>query len=169
MVQIVKAGEEHVEGIVDICTRGNQAAYQHIYTQSYLELVIKEFYNPERILEEVTHSSRDWGGYFAAIENGKVAGACGGGMISDKAGEVYVLYLDPDRRGEGIGTKLLEVLTKQQKEEFGAVEQWVSVQKGNNRGIPFYEARGFHFQREEKGYGSEEAASYVSLRYSRPI
>lgn len=28
-------------------------------------------------------------------------------------------------------------------------EQWVSVQDGNQRGIPFYEARGFAFQKKE--------------------
>jgi ribosomal protein S18 acetylase RimI-like enzyme len=62
-------------------------------------------------------------------------------MINDTAGEVFVLYLGPNRRNEGIGTMLLEAITKQQKEEYNASEQWVSVQKGNEKGIPFYEAR----------------------------
>ncbi|WP_338035672.1 GNAT family N-acetyltransferase [Halalkalibacterium halodurans] len=57
-------------------------------------------------------------------------------MTADHVGEIFVLYMDPVRRGEGVGTKLLEAITAQQK-EFGAMEQWVSVAKGNEKGIPF--------------------------------
>ncbi|MGF7127417.1 GNAT superfamily N-acetyltransferase [Natronobacillus azotifigens] len=57
--------------------------------------------------------------------------------ILREVGELFVLYLDPTRRNEGIGTKLLDAITQQQKEEFGAEKQWVSVQKGNRKGILF--------------------------------
>ncbi|WP_417168712.1 hypothetical protein [Terrihalobacillus insolitus] len=59
-----------------------------------------------------------------------------------------------------------EFVTKQQKEEYGAKEQWVSVQKGNMKGIPFYEAKGFKFQYEKI---PEENPAYIKLRYSRKI
>lgn len=130
--------------------------------------MIEEFYNEERILKEVTTSDREWGGYFVAIENDEVIGAGGGGMINDTEGELYVLYLDPLRRNEGIGTRLLDAITQQQKEEFHAGKQWVSVQKGNEKGIPFYEARGFVYESEQPVYGNEEG-EYRSLRYVRFI
>ena len=113
--------------------------------------------------------SREWGGYFVAVEENEVIGAIGGGMINQIVGEVFVLYLKPDRRNEGIGTMLLNALTKQQKEEFKATEQWVSVVKGNQKGIPFYEAKGFVFKNEQNGYGNSEEEEYCSLRYCREI
>ena len=117
---------------------------------------------------KVTHSSKEWGGYFVALENDEVLGAGGGGMITDSSGELFVLYLNPNRRNERIGTLLLNAITNQQK-EFGAIEQWVSVQKGNQKGIPFYEAKGFQFQYEQKGYNDKEGKNYISLRYKRQI
>lgn len=168
MIKICKANPNHVEGIAKVCIEGYWATYSNIYSKDYIEKVIKDFYNKERILNEVTHSSKEWGGYFVALENGEVIGAGGGGMISDTSGELFVLYLKPNRRNEGIGTLLLNAITNQQK-EFGAKEQWVSVQKGNQKGIPFYEAKGFQFQYEQKGYYDKEGKSYISLRYKRQI
>ncbi|GFZ76336.1 hypothetical protein GCM10010978_17520 [Compostibacillus humi] len=169
MIRIIEATEKHVQGISDVCTIANWTTYKDIYSTRYIEKVIKEFYQPDRILKEVTVKDRSWGGYFVAVENDEVLGAAGGGMISEKAGEIYVLYIHPSRRNEGIGTKLFEAVTNQQKEQFHAAEQWVSVAKGNERGIPFYEAKGFQFQYEEIDEGSTEEEKYISLRYYRKI
>ena len=120
-------------------------------------------------MKEVTDTSRGWGGYIVAVEDNEVIGAIGGGMISKASGEVFVLYLDPNRRNEGIGTKLLEALTQQQRDEYQAKEQWVSVAKGNQKGIPFYEARGFIFNYEQRGFENTEEENYTSLRYVRKL
>ena len=89
-------------------------------------------------------------------------------MIDNDKSEVFVLYLDPARRGEGIGTKLLNFLTDIQRDK-GAKEQWVSVQKGNMKGIPFYEKRGFKKVAEKLAYSNTEEENYISIRYSRKI
>ncbi|WP_329610094.1 hypothetical protein [Pseudalkalibacillus berkeleyi] len=68
MITIQKATATHVEGIVKVCTEGNRATYKDIYTQEYLDRITEEFYNPERVLSEVSTSTRDWGGYFVALE-----------------------------------------------------------------------------------------------------
>ncbi|MCA0149641.1 GNAT family N-acetyltransferase [Rossellomorea vietnamensis] len=169
MIHIQKANRSHVQGIKKVCSEVNRATYRDIYTKEYIERVIEEFYNEERILKEVTSLDRHWGGYYVALENDEVIGAGGGGMISETEGELYVLYLDPTRRNEGIGTLLLEAITQQQKEEFHASKQWVSVQEGNEKGIPFYEARGFVYENAQLGYGNEGEEDYRSLRYSRFI
>lgn len=166
MIQIMKANESHVEGISNVCTEGYWATYGETHSKEWIENVIKDFYNHERILREVTVSDRYWGGYFVAVENGKVIGAAGGGMIDNEVGELFVIYLDPTRRNEGIGSKLLDAITKQQKEEYGAKVQWVSVQKGNMKGIPFYEAKGFKFQYEKI---DPDYPTYIKLRHSRNI
>lgn len=169
MIHINKADTRHVSGISKVCSDGYWLTYNEIHSEEYIKRIIREFYNHERIQSEVTETSREWGGYFIAIEDNEVIGAIGGGMINDTAGEVFVLYLHPNRRNEGIGTMLLDTLTKQQKEQFKATEQFVSVAKGNQKGIPFYEAKGFIFKNEQNGYGNLEEENYITLRYSRKI
>ncbi|SDN97085.1 MULTISPECIES: GNAT family N-acetyltransferase [Halobacillus] len=167
-MRILKAEQAHVEGIVRVCSEGNRTTYADLYPADYIEQIIQQFYTKERILGEVTHTGKEWGGYIVAVDGDEVVGACGGGMIAEDASELYVMYLDPVRKNEGIGTKLLEAFTKQQV-EYGAKKLWVSVQEGNHEGIPFYEAKGFAFSHKQKGYGSEEAEKYTSLRYWKNI
>ncbi len=169
MLNVLKANASHVKGIAKVCSDAYWATYKELRPEGYIKRVIEEFYNHERILQEVTVTGREWGGYFVAVEEDEVIGAIGGGMIGETSGEVFVLYLNPDRRNEGIGTRLLDVLTKQQKEEFHATEQWVSVAKGNQKGIPFYEARGFIYSKEQRGYGNSGGENFISLRYVRKI
>lgn len=169
MAVIQKAQPEHVKGIARVCTDGYWATYSEMYSKEYIAAVVKEFYNEERILQEVVNCSREWGGYFVALDDGDVVGAGGGGMISENTGEVFVLYLDPERRGEGIGTSLLDAITQQQKEEFRAREQWVSVAKGNEKGIPFYEARNFVPHSEQPVFRSSTGDGIVSVRYWRKL
>ena len=90
-------------------------------------------------------------------------------MTDGGVGNVYVLYLNPALRGHGMGTALLEFMTKQQRSA-GATEQWVSVTEGNDLGIPFYLARGFVVRERVQyivaGDGTVEAHS---LRMSRSV
>jgi len=168
VIEVVRATPAHVAGICQVCADGYRATYADLCTQEYIERVIREFYNEERVLKEVTETGREWGGYFVAVENGRVVGAGGGGMTGERTGELFVLYVAPNRRNEGIGTRLLDAITRQQK-GYGATEQWVSVLKGNMKGIPFYEARGFVYQYERPAYANRDGDSYVSLRYKRLI
>lgn len=168
MIKIKKATEEHVEDIAKVCTEAFWVTYRGMQSDEHIERVTREFYNHERILSEVTTSTRGWNGYYVAVEGGKVIGAGGGGMTGEHTGEVFVLYLDPVRRNEGIGTRLLEAITEVHK-TYGAMAQWVSVLKGNQKGIPFYEAKGFSKQSERPGYGNTPEGDYMSLRYWREI
>ncbi|GAA0445253.1 MAG: GNAT family N-acetyltransferase [Bacillota bacterium] len=165
---VVKRGlPEHVEGISKVCSEGCLDTYEGIRSPENIRRNNETFYNYDRILHELDEVD-DWDGYFVALDNGVVVGAIGGGMIDDDKSEVYVLYLDPERRGEGIGTQLLNNLTDIQQTK-GSKEQWVSVQKGNNKGIPFYEARGFNFMYEKEAFSNAEEEDYISLRYRREI
>ncbi|MHC8520923.1 GNAT family N-acetyltransferase [Rossellomorea sp. H39__3] len=117
MIQIERATLQHVEGISDVCSRGYRATYGESHPKSYIERIIEEFYHPDRISSEITDGGDGWDGWYVALEEGTVLGAIGGGMTGAYQGEVFVLYLDPDRRGEGIGTLLLEALTRIQREK----------------------------------------------------
>jgi len=167
-LDIQRAEYKHAEGISKVCSMGYRATYKDTHSREYIERTIKEFYNLERVRSEITVESDGWDGWFVALEDNEVVGAIGGGMIAKDVSEIFVLYLHPDRRGEGIGTLLLNALTEVQKKK-GATEQWVSVAKGNQKGIPFYEARGFLFIEEKRSFGNRFDEEYVSLRYFRKI
>ncbi|MBY7142786.1 GNAT family N-acetyltransferase [Virgibacillus sp. NKC19-3] len=166
MITIQKATLEHVEGIAKVCIDSYWATYAELVPSTYINRMINEFYTPERIISEVTTTSSQWNGWIVAVDDGNVVGAGAGGMISENHGELFVLYLDPQRRKEGIGSMLLDAITKELM-KYGAKEQWVSVTKGNDKGIPFYEAKGFHFIHEQDEYGVVEGENFKALRYHR--
>ncbi len=157
------------QGIADVCIAGQWNTYKNIYSKAYIEKVIEKFYTVERIRKEIGETNKDWNGYFVAVQDNQIVGAIGGGVYDDTVAEVYVLYLDPHKRNQGIGTKLLQYITNVQKNKYGATEQWVSVAKENQLGIPFYEARGFTLVGEQQTYESEEDSNAISLRYKRKI
>lgn len=168
-VQIRKAVAGDEQQIAEICINAQWATYSDMYDKSYIEGVIEKFYTPARIRQEIMETNKEWNGYFVAVQNGKIVGAIGGGMIDETVAEVYVLYLDPAKRGEGIGSKLLSYLTDFQKRSYSAEEQWVSVAKDNEKGIPFYEARGFVKMEERMSYESRPEDQAVSLRMKRKL
>ena len=79
-----------------------------------------------------------------------------------------MLYLNPIRKREGIGSKLLAAITNYQINK-GAIEQWVSVAKDNQMAIPFYESVGFEYISEQPSYDLPEEEGFVSLRYRRSL
>lgn len=168
MVTIQKANEEHIDGIAKVCIDAYWATYSELLSSEYINRMIREFYTYDRILKEITITNRQWNGWIVAVDDGMVVGAGGGGMISENHGELFVLYLDPNRRKEGLGSMILDAVTKELK-EYGAKEQWVSVTKHNDKGIPFYEAKGFFCVHEQLEYGVVEGEDYMALRYHRMI
>ena len=158
-----------MQSISNVLTASQWFTYEHLFTEEYIRKLNQQYYNVKRIEQEVISIDKKWHGYLVAEIEHNIVGVIGGGMLNEDRCEVYVLYLDPSVRGNGIGTRLLNFLTKIQKHQYGAKEQWVSVAKGNDYGIPFYEARGFIFQHEGKSYGTEEADQDISLMYKRNI
>ncbi|MHA6260426.1 GNAT family N-acetyltransferase [Sporosarcina sp. CAU 1771] len=166
---IRQATKIDAQAISNVLTRSQWFTYKDLYSKEYIENMIQQYYNIPRIKEEIVSVTNDWHGYFVAEQQGKIVGVIGGGMLNDSTGEVYVFYLKPEIRGQGIGTRLLDFFTKIQKHTYGAKEQWVSVAKGNIYGIPFYEAKGFQFQDETLTYGSTIEENDISLKYKRDI
>lgn len=168
-IEVRKAEPGDEQGIVDVCVAAQWNTYRDLYSNDYIDRVIEKFYTVDRVSNEIKDTNQNWNGYFVALLNNEIVGAIGGGVDEEGVAEVYVLYLNPAKRGQGIGTKLLNYLTDVQRAEYGAHEQWVSVTKGNQMGIPFYEAREFTFQYEQQAYESETEDNAVSLKYKRTI
>lgn len=166
---IRRAIKNDVKPLANMLSRSQWFTYEKLYTADYIKKLVDQYYNEQRIEEEIFSISKEWHGYFVAESNKNIVGAIGGGMIDEAVGEVFVLYLDPAMRGQGIGTRLLDFFTKIQIHTYGAKEQWVSVAKGNHYGIPFYEARGFVFHHEAPAYGTRKEDHDISLKYRREL
>jgi ribosomal protein S18 acetylase RimI-like enzyme len=153
-----------VEAIQRICTDGWRDTYRGIYSPAEIERVIDQFYNRERLSSEIEHPE-GWDGWWVAEdEEREVLAAGGGGLTEPGVAEVFVLYADPRRRGEGAGSAILDAITDEQRSK-GAREQWVSVEPENEIGLAFYRARGFVQAGSRPAYQRDG----ISLRLRRGI
>ncbi|WP_438311663.1 GNAT family N-acetyltransferase [Sporosarcina sp. FA9] len=168
-INIRLATKQDSKTIVSVLHASQWFTYENLFSKKYIQKLINQYYNEERIGKEIVSISEEWHGYYVAELSGRIVGVIGGGMTNQTTGEIYVFYMDPVMRGKGIGTRLLTYYTKIQKHIYGATEQWVAVAKENDYGIPFYESRGFIFQYEELSYGALENELDVSLKYKREI
>ncbi len=168
MAGVVIRGAEagDAAGIARVCAEGWRDTYRGIYEPERIEAVIADYYTPERIAAEIA-APHGWDGWIVAVDGDAVVGAGGGGVTEPGVGEVFVLYLDPTRRREGIGSLLLDAISEQQRAH-GADEQWVSVDPDNAKGIPFYLARGFQVRDHRPAWG-EALAGRVSVRLVRRL
>ncbi len=165
---LIRPAETHdAEGIARVCAAGWRDTYHGIKEPERIEAVIAEYYAPERISREIA-APQDWDGWIVAVEDDTVIGAGGGGMTEPGVGEIFVLYLDPTRRGGGIGTLILAAITEQQRAQ-GARQQWVSVEPENTKGLPFYYARGFQVRGKQPEWGTAPEEGRVSLRLMRRL
>lgn len=129
--------------ICDICSSAWRVTYKDLNTPDYIEQVIADFYNLDRVTKECSTSDQNWHGYIVAELDGQVLGAIGGGVDADNWGHIYVLYVHPDHKGKGLGRALVNFLTDHQKTTYGISQQKVTVAQNNQMGIPFYERMGF--------------------------
>ena len=94
---------------------------------------------------------------FLVVEaDGKIV-ACAGADIFTDAAEVVSFAVDPDKRRQGIGTKLLAALIEAVKNR-GASLLILEVRPSNKIAIKLYEKFGFQIvDREENYYFDEDA------------
>jgi hypothetical protein len=98
---VIRHAETHdAEGIARVCAAGWRDTYHGIKEPARIEAVIAEYYAPERIRREIA-APEGWDGWIVAVEDDTVIGAGGGGMTEPGVCEIFVLYLDPMRRGAG--------------------------------------------------------------------
>lgn len=168
-IQVRKATIYDAEKIVTLLIESQWFTYADLYSKEYIEEMIAQYYSLERIKKEITSVTNEWHGYYIATSNHEVIGVIGGGMAAEHVGEIYIFYVQPSIIGNGIGTRLLHFYTKIQKHHFHATQQQVLVAKGNTKGIPFYEAKGFTFIKEQPTYGSSSDDNDLSLKYMRSL
>ncbi|QDI92951.1 N-acetyltransferase [Salicibibacter halophilus] len=159
----MKPRAEHVSGIAHVCAKGWQQTVDGILSARYQKKNMAFWYNHDKVRTDITTGVYS----HVAIVDGEVVGAIGGAKTEPERGDVFVLYVDEAYRYQGTGRRLLAALTEEQVAN-GASEQWVSVEKGNWRGIPFYEARGFELQGEQKKM-TDTGEAHTNLNFRRVI
>ncbi|GGI64381.1 GNAT family N-acetyltransferase [Enterococcus alcedinis] len=164
-----KAVEEDVLALEQLLTEAWRVTYEMLYSSDYIERVIMEYYNPIRLMNEVTQTSREWSGYYVYEMEGKIVGCIGGGIDTEDNGSIYVLYLDPIEKGKGYGSALLENFTMLQKQTQKITTQTVSVAENNQMGLPFYDKMGFIKKAKQKTHNALENEDYQTLLLTREV
>ena len=94
---------------------------------------------------------------FLVVESDRKIVACAGADIFADAAEIVSFAVDPDRRNQGIGTRLLAKLIEVVKNR-GASVFILEVRPSNKVAIKLYEKFGFQIvDREENYYWDEDA------------
>ncbi len=107
-------------------------------------------------------------------DDGRVVGFVSYGRTRDedldqnKTGEIYAIYLLPDRWGQGFGAALMkEGLNRLEKQGYQAVSLWVLA--GNERAIHFYEQFGFKSDGTTKVERRPSGLELHEMRYVKSV
>ena len=144
MVTVRPARPDDAEGITRIQLTGWQRGYADLMPAAYLARRMAE--EPQRVAARRTHLESAEGAEqtLIAVDGGAVVGFSNFGPDRDEPtfGEVYAIYVDPDRLSTGIGRAIMdEAVARLRGRQLTPVRLWVLA--GNARGITFYERYGF--------------------------
>jgi ribosomal protein S18 acetylase RimI-like enzyme len=127
-------------GIGNVAQRTWNDTYVGILLPETQERFLGRWYTPAA-LEEAIGQSESW--FYVAVVQGEVIGYAQFVMRENGRGELTRIYVLPEWQQQGVGSSLLrEGLAA--LSTHGAEEVFVDVEKGNAKGIGFYERRGFH-------------------------
>jgi ribosomal protein S18 acetylase RimI-like enzyme len=144
-LRIREAVPADARAIAEIHIRSWQSAYRGQLTDDYLDGLSVEdrLEQHRRSLEEPPSDWRTW----VAQEGGDVAGFAVTGPSQDadateRTGEVYAIYLEPERVGTGAGRQLFDhAMGDLRQRGFDAATLWVL--ETNERARRFYEVAGW--------------------------
>ncbi|MGA9399452.1 GNAT family N-acetyltransferase [Haladaptatus sp.] len=139
-MQVREARTEDIAGIQDVAEKSLTASYSHFLDDEVIEHAIEEWYDDENLEGEFQSRGTL---YLVALDGGDVVGFTQSEILSDMPdGNILWLHVDPDRRGEGIGTKLLGQ-TKEKLEDKGVETLSGLVLADNEDGNEFYREHDF--------------------------
>jgi len=128
--------KKDIKEVQDVAKRSWNSTYQGIIPKDIQEKFLKAAYSNE-MMEKRLHKSIV---FVAEMEN-KVVGFANFMPVNDEGqSELSAIYLYYDYQGNGSGTALLKKGIKELK---GVKEIFIDVEKENDIGRIFYEAKGF--------------------------
>jgi ribosomal protein S18 acetylase RimI-like enzyme len=165
-VRIRRARPDDADAIRRVARESWRAAYDDILDAETIERKLDQWYDVEGLADSIDRAD----GVFLVADGGATGGddAVVGFVQASPApeadaGTTYVLariYLRPERRSEGTGTRLLDQAIGAIRER-GAETLRLGVFADNDAAVGFYEARGFERVREKT---SELGEEYVYVR-----
>ncbi|AXK36986.1 GNAT family N-acetyltransferase [Streptomyces armeniacus] len=168
--------EADIDAVAELRVRGWQHAYAGLMPQTYLDGMSpdrdagqrRELFAKTRgvitnlVAEDDAGRVTGWAALGPYRDDDRTGGA---GRAQD--GELYALYVLPERIGTGTGRALMDaVLTR--AEELGHTRLLLWVVKGNARARRFYERAGWAPDGAEEAY-DVDGASVPELRYVRGV
>ena len=149
MIAVRRAGPTDAASVAEVYLASFQAALptlRLVHTDDQVRRWIRDVVIPE---------TETW----VAVDGPKIVA-----MLSLRPGWVEHLYVAPDRRGEGIGRRLLDLAKVRCG---GPLDLWTF--QVNKQARRFYEANGFVALELTDGAGNEEREPDVRYRWERSI
>lgn len=165
-VTVRPADPGDVSDVQRVARRGWHAAYEDVLSAETIEAKLEEWYDRATIREYV---EREDVGYFVATVDGQVLGYASGGPSDERdVGFLGAIYVDPDRWGQGIGSRLLDRVESFLADQ-GYERLRFRVLAENDVGKGFYRSRGYEaLERVETELGAETVEELVFEGPIRP-
>jgi ribosomal protein S18 acetylase RimI-like enzyme len=160
-MEIRKATADDVEGIRTVARRSWETDYPTIVSRESAGDVVEEWYSPERLRFDV---ESDDALLLVAEGDGEVRGFAHA-VVDESEGVASLLrlYVDPDRRGRGLGTRLLDAV-RDRVDERGCSRLEAMVLERNEPGNAFY--RNYGFERDRVGATTIEGETHDEVVYA---
>ena len=174
-LSIRRAEPPDAEGIAKVVVAAWRAAYRGLVPDEALDrLSVRDaaIRWEERIAARPT--AADWGSIYVAEQEERTVGfvACGSTQDEDvdreRVGEIYVIYVHPDRWRQGVGTALLSKSVDRLRRD-GFEEAILWVLRGNQQAIGFYEGAGFEADGASRVKQRADGLEMPIVRYRRSI
>lgn len=151
-------------GVARVQVTSWQAAYPGLIDQAFLDALDVDDRTDSwyRILRQPR------GSVLVADENAAVVGFCAlGPSIDDDWGEVFAIYVDPDRWGTGVGRDLL-AMGERELAGAGFARALLWVLEGNRRARAFYQRQGWSLGKPMR-IESIGGSDVNEVRYEKPL
>jgi ribosomal protein S18 acetylase RimI-like enzyme len=165
MLSVRLETDDDLEAVVALHIRAWQKGYQGLLPDEVLDNLDPAAWAQRR--REIRNTAAPRSGYVAEV-NGEIAGFVqfGPDREDPACGEIYAIYVEPDRWGSGVGRALLDTALKSLPHN--EIRLWVL--DGNDRALRFYARYGLHPNGTRSTYtprGSDFAAPEMQLSLRR--
>ncbi|AMO84103.1 putative acetyltransferase [Solibacillus isronensis B3W22] len=141
MVIIRTMHVEDIPQVQDVAKKSWNATYEGIIPFEIQEKFLKVAYNNDRMKQRLERSFL----FVAEIDSNVVGFANFSPVYDEGKAELGAIYLYPEYQGKGIGSALLQ---KGINELEGVEEIYINVERDNEIGKSFYDAKGFQVLKE---------------------
>jgi ribosomal protein S18 acetylase RimI-like enzyme len=144
-MNVREADEGDIEGIRGVAHRSWERDYPGILSRETIVETVEEWYGPDRLAFDI--GSNDAHVLVASGNDGVIGFAHAVGESG--TGTLLRLYVDPEYRGRGVGTRLLEAACGALADA-GCTDVEAMVLEANKPGNAFYRGFGFEPDRESE-------------------